>query len=107
MRQPILTFVAAASAAVVLGAATLGGQDRVDLAMVERIRAEGVDRSKVLETFSYITNVTGARPTGSRAHKQAADYVRAKLAEWGLCELAPRAVPVRPRLGAGEVQRSS
>ena len=86
MRQPILTFVAAASAAVVLGVATLGGQDRVDLAMVERIRAEGVDRSKVLETFNYLTNVIGARPTGSRAHKQAADYVRARLAEWGLAD---------------------
>src|SRR4029077_19937146 len=32
----------------------------------------------------YITNVTGARPTGSKAHKQAADYVRGKLAEYGL-----------------------
>ena len=62
----------------------LTAQDRVDLAMVARIRAEATERSKVLETFNYITNVTGARPTGSRAHKQAADYVRAKLDEWGL-----------------------
>ena len=38
----------------------------------------------VPEIYSYITDVTGARPTGSNAHKQAADYMRAKLAEWGL-----------------------
>src|SRR5689334_17940911 len=59
-------------------------QEAVDRAMVDRIRAEATERSKVLETFSYITDVTGARPTGSKAHKQAADYVRNKLQEWGL-----------------------
>jgi len=31
-----------------------------------------------LSTF----NVVGAGPTSTRAHKQPADYVRAKLAEW-------------------------
>jgi hypothetical protein len=71
---------------VVVAAASLAAQDRVDLATMARIRAEATERSKVLETFSYLTNVTGARPTGSRAHKQAADYVRAKLAEWGLAD---------------------
>jgi hypothetical protein len=34
--------------------------------------------------FSYITDVTGARLTGSRAHKQAADYLRGRLAGFGL-----------------------
>ena len=65
-------------------AAMLTAQDRVDLAMVAKIRTEGITRSKVLETFNYLTNVTGARPTGGRAHKQAADYVRTKLTEWGM-----------------------
>ncbi|MDR1990527.1 MAG: M20/M25/M40 family metallo-hydrolase [Acidobacteriaceae bacterium] len=59
-------------------------QDTIDPAIVARIRAEATTHSKVSETFNYITNVTGARPTGSRAHKQAADYLRAKMAEWGL-----------------------
>jgi carboxypeptidase Q len=83
-----MTFVAGA-AAILVGAAVLGAQNqgdmaRVDMATVAKIRAEGTQNSKVLETFSYITNVVGARPTGSRAHKQAADYVRAKMADWGL-----------------------
>jgi hypothetical protein len=72
------------STAVLAMAALVAAQDRVDLAMVAKIRTEATTRSKVLETFNYLTNVTGARPTGSRAHKQSADYVRAKLAEWGL-----------------------
>ena len=83
MRHYRLMFVTLLCAGLGAGVA-LRAQDKVDLAMVARIRAEATERSKVLEIFNYITNVTGARPTGSRAHKQAADYVRGKLAEWGL-----------------------
>ncbi len=71
-------------AAALVGITALRAQDRLDTAVVARIRAEATQRSQVLETFSYITNVVGARPTGSRAHKQAADYVRARMQEWGL-----------------------
>ena len=85
MRYPSLTFVTLLIGTIAAGVA-LTAQDRVDLAMVARIRAEATARSKVLETFNYLTNVTGARPTGSRAHKQAADYVRGKLAEWGMTD---------------------
>jgi hypothetical protein len=81
MIKSLLMLVAAA---LVVGVAALIAQDRVDMAMVAKIRAEATQHSRVLETFSYITNVVGARPTGSRAHKQAADYVRARMAEWGL-----------------------
>lgn len=72
--------------AVVIAAAArvLVAQDTVDRAAIARIKSEATERSKVLEVFSYITDVTGARPTGSRAHKQAADYMRGKLQEWGL-----------------------
>ena len=76
MRKPVPTFVAGLIVSV-LAAGVLTAQDRVDLAMVAKIRAEATERSKVLETFNYITNVAGARPTGGRAHKLAADYVRA------------------------------
>jgi carboxypeptidase Q len=103
MRHPYLTLVAVLTGAIAAGAA-LTAQDRVDLAMVARIRAEATERSKVLETFSYLTNVTGARPTGSRAHKQAADYVRNKLAEWGMAN--PRLEPFQ--FGRGwELQKFS
>jgi len=85
MRYFYPTVAAALIAASAAGVA-LSAQDRVDLAVVAKIKAEATEHSKVLETFSYITNVTGARPTGSRAHKQAADYVRGKLAEWGMAD---------------------
>jgi len=84
--QPTVPVLIAALVAAVIAGATLAAQDRVDLAMVARIRAEATTKSKVLETFNYLTNVTGARPTGGRAHKQAADYVRTKLTEWGMSD---------------------
>ena len=85
MRNASLTSTAMLFAAIAAGAVLFAqDRERVDLAMVARIRAEATERSKVLETFSYITDVTGARPTGSRAHKQAADYVRSKLSDWGM-----------------------
>jgi len=71
MRVSLLTLAAGLSACLV--GVALTAQDRVDMAMVARIRAEANQQSKVLETFNYITNVVGARPTGSRPHKQAAD----------------------------------
>ena len=85
MRQIRWTGAVIATAAVA-GAALLGAQDRVDLPMVARIKAEAAQHSTVLQTFSYLTDAVGARPTGSPAHKKAADYVRAKLAEWGLSD---------------------
>ena len=92
MRKTFLTFVAGLIASVLVAGA-LTAQDRVDLAMVARIRAEATERSKVLETFNYITNVVGARPTGGRAHKQSADYVRAKLEAWGMANAHLEAFP--------------
>jgi carboxypeptidase Q len=72
-------------AGVVAGVTLVAQQkESVDRAMVARIRAEATERSKVLETFNYITTITGGRLTGSRAHKQAADYLRDRLAQWGL-----------------------
>lgn len=65
--------------------ATLAAQqETIDRSVVARIRAEATERSKAVETFSYITDVTGARLTGSKAHKQAAEYLRGKLTDWGL-----------------------
>jgi hypothetical protein len=88
----------------VVAVGVLTAQETVDRAMVARIQAEATERSKVLEVFNYITNVTGARPTGSRAHKQAADYVRGKMAEWGLTN--PRLEPFQ--FGRGwELQKFS
>ena len=51
---------------------------------VERIKEEGLKRSQVMETLSYLTEVIGPRLTGSPAMKRANEWTRVRLASWGL-----------------------
>ncbi len=54
------------------------------LDVVARIKDEGVNRSHVMETLDYLTNVIGPRLTGSPALKRANNWTRERLAGWGL-----------------------
>ena len=56
----------------------------VDWAVVTQIRDEGFNRSKVMETAAYLTDVIGPRLTGSPAAKKANEWTRDQLAAWGL-----------------------
>ena len=51
---------------------------------VERIKEEGLNRSQVMQTLSYLTDVIGPRLTNSPGMKRANEWTRSKLAEWGL-----------------------
>jgi hypothetical protein len=50
---------------------------------LEKIREEGLNRSQVMETLSYLTEVIGPRLTASPGHKRANEWTRDKLKEWG------------------------
>ncbi|HVF57803.1 MAG TPA: M20/M25/M40 family metallo-hydrolase [Pyrinomonadaceae bacterium] len=52
--------------------------------VVDRIRDEGMNRSQLMPTLSYLTDVIGPRLTGSPALKRANNWTRDKLSEWGL-----------------------
>jgi carboxypeptidase Q len=58
--------------------------EAVDLAVIERIRDEGLHRSQVMETIGYLVDVIGPRLTGSPGLRKANDWTRQKLADWGL-----------------------
>src|SRR2546423_1368425 len=51
---------------------------------VQRIRDEGLNRSQLMQTLNYLTNVIGPRLTGSTNMRRANDWTKEKLAEWGL-----------------------
>src|SRR5688572_32085914 len=59
-------------------------QERVDLATVQRIREEGLQRSQIDNLAQHLLDVIGPRLTGSPGMKQANDWTAAKLREWGL-----------------------
>src|SRR5439155_17090849 len=59
-------------------------EEPVDFGMVTRIRDEGFGDSKVMETLFQLTDVIGARLTGSPNLKRANQWTREQLASWGL-----------------------
>lgn len=58
--------------------------ENVDAEMVKKIREEGLERSKVMESISYLTDVYGPRLTGSPLTRIAGEWTKEKLTEWGL-----------------------
>src|SRR5215813_11030042 len=51
---------------------------------IARIKDEGLNRSQVMETLSYLTDVIGGRLTGSPNMKRANEWTRDQLTKWGL-----------------------
>jgi carboxypeptidase Q len=67
--------------------------ERVDLDAVYRIKDEGLQRSKVMEIESYLTDVYGPRLTGSPNIREAADWARKTMQEWGLAQVHQETFP--------------
>jgi hypothetical protein len=65
-----------------------GGEETIDEAAIERIRAEGFERSEVMEIMSWLTDVHGPRLTGSPISKRAGDWTLEQFNEWGLANAA-------------------
>ncbi|HEX8070628.1 MAG TPA: M20/M25/M40 family metallo-hydrolase [Pyrinomonadaceae bacterium] len=51
---------------------------------IVRIKDEGMNRSQVMQTLSYLSDVIGPRLTASPNARRANEWTRAKLTEWGL-----------------------
>jgi hypothetical protein len=49
-----------------------------------KIRAEGLERSQVMDTLQHLTDAIGARLTGSPSMREANEWTRDQLTEWGL-----------------------
>ncbi len=62
----------------------LMAQDKVDLAVVNRIRSEAFTHSKVMDTMFYLTDVYGPRLTNSPNFKAAGDWAVKRLSDYGL-----------------------
>jgi hypothetical protein len=73
-----------AACAVFVVAAPLRAQERVDSDMIARIKAEGLERSQIMDLFNTLTNVIGPRLPASPQYRQAADWARDRFTAWGL-----------------------
>ena len=56
----------------------------VDLRVLSQLREEGLLRSQVMDHVGTLSDVYGARLTGSPALRQASDFAMRKFTEWGL-----------------------
>ena len=59
-------------------------EEKVDLAVLHQIKDEAFQRSQVMETMFYLTDVNGPRLTNSPAFFGAADWVVKQLETWGI-----------------------
>jgi hypothetical protein len=83
-----LTLPALVALLVVLPlAADTRPPERIDLDAVYRIKAEGLQRSTVMEIESYLTDVYGPRLTGSPNIREAAEWAQKRMKDWGLANV--------------------
>jgi hypothetical protein len=61
-----------------------GPQEPIDSAAIQRIKAEGFQRSQVMDLMSWLTDVYGPRLTGAPMSKKAGDWVIQQFTKWGL-----------------------
>jgi carboxypeptidase Q len=59
----------------------------VDLAMIARIREEGLERSEVFGTYLWMTEVIGPRLSGSPSYDEAAVWASGVLSDMGLARV--------------------
>src|SRR5262245_9581511 len=71
-------------AALCLAATTAAAQQPVDRAMIAKIRAEGLDRSRVWSMLDTLATVIGPRLTASPAYMRAAVWARDHFTALGL-----------------------
>ena len=67
--------------------------EKLDLDAIYRIKEEGLQRSKVMELESYLTDVYGPRLTGSPNIKEAAVWAQKTMQEWGLTNVRLESFP--------------
>ena len=61
--------------------------EKLDYAMITRIRDEGLNRSQVMDHIIWLSDIYGPRLTGSPAIKQASGWVQKKFTEWKLTNI--------------------
>jgi hypothetical protein len=84
------TYVWSAVAAVMVMLALVAGvtaraaSENINYADINKIKAEGMQRSQVMELCSWLSDVYAPRLTGSPTSKKAADWAVKKMTDWGL-----------------------
>ncbi|MBC6988358.1 M28 family metallopeptidase [Hymenobacter sp. BT491] len=79
-----LAFLALAGSLAASAPAVAQQAEKVDQAMIAKIKDEGLNRSKVMETAFYLTDVCGPRLANSEGLQRANQWTKTQLTKWGL-----------------------
>ncbi len=79
MRKNLVLIVA--TSFIITG---LFAQEKVDMDVINKIKKEGLENSKVMDIAFQLTDVSGPRLTNSPGFFRAANWAKAELAKWGL-----------------------
>ena len=89
----------------ILLAVPLAGQETVNDTVIAQIKTEGFQRSAVMDTLSWLSDVHGPRLTGTPALRQAGEWARDQLDALGPGARGARTV--RHRLAAAGCSSAS
>ena len=62
----------------------LFAQEKIDNATIEKIKAEGLKHSQIMDIIFHLTDESGNRLTNSPGYFRAANYAKDKLNSWGI-----------------------
>jgi hypothetical protein len=85
-RFPRRAFAVVMAVAIAAAIVPIAGQSQepVDLQAIYKIKEEGLQRSKVMDITSYLTDVYGPRLTGSPNIRAAGEWAVKEMQSWGL-----------------------
>jgi len=75
-RNPILSILLITTAAL--------AAEKVDEAVISKIKTEGFQNSQVMEILSYLTDVYGPRLLATPAYREAAEWAASEMTKWGV-----------------------
>ena len=84
-------FFTLAAASLLTAPALAQPPEKLDAAALAKIKDEGLNRSKVMETAFYLTDVCGPRLAGSQGLARANAWPRKRLTDYGLANASVEA----------------
>lgn len=81
---PTLTFAQANAVGTTAASTSARSVYAAPKEVIDKIRDEGMNRSQVMQTLSYLSDVIGQRLTGSPSLKRANEWTRDTMTKWGM-----------------------
>jgi hypothetical protein len=86
-RRSIRAVAALAGLSAFAAVPSLAAQEKVDVAIIERIKAEEMNRGQVMDIMSWLSDVYGPRLTWSPNIIRARDWAMGQMKSWGLANV--------------------